>query len=305
MFETNPDNANVVPALASAQRPIAGSESAELYRLLPNDTDFTVFSRADFTGMNFAFMDGSADYHTSGDSPSNLDPSSLQHMGATVLDVARHFAREDLGTPRGVPLTYSSVLGQLVYYPQGLAVPLAVLAAVTFAATVLYARRRGLRALSVAVAAVGFLALLVVTGGLGVAAWQALLLLHPGYGSFLTGDTYRPEWNAAGLIALTAALTVAWYLLMRLRRTPEEVAVAVWAWLVVLALVTAVLVPGRPTCSPGPRSWVAAPWPPRSAGVWQTRRGYGSPVARPPCRPSWRSCRWSTSPPGWRPPPSQ
>jgi hypothetical protein len=244
MFETSLDNANVVPALTSARRPIAGSETATLYGLLPNDTDFTVFDRAGFAGMNFAFVDRSAHYHTPGDSPSNLDSSSLQHMGATVLDVARHLARQDLGAPRGGPLTYSSVLGQLVYYPQVLALPLAVLAAVAFAATVLYARRRGLRVSAVAVAAAGFLALLVVTGGLGVAAWKALMLFHPGYGSFLTGDTYRPEWYAAGLLALAAALTIAWYLLMRRRSKPEEVAVAIWAWLVVLALITAVFVPG-------------------------------------------------------------
>jgi hypothetical protein len=244
MFETNPDNANVIPALASAQRPIAGSETAAIYRLLPNDTDFTVFDRDGFAGMNFAFVDGSAHYHTPGDSPSNLDPLSLQHMGSTVLDAARYFARQDLDAPRGRPLTYSSVLGQLLYYPQGLALPLSVLVAVAFAATVLHARRRGLRARAVAVAAVGFLALLVVTGGLGVAAWQALLLLRPGYGSFLSGDTYRPEWYAAGALALTASLTFAWYLLVRRRYTPEEVGLAIWGWLVVLALLTAVFMPG-------------------------------------------------------------
>jgi hypothetical protein len=244
MFETNPDNASIIPALASAQRPIAGSETAAIYRLLPNDTDFTVFDRDGFAGMNFAFVDGSAHYHTPGDSQSNLDPSSLQHMGATVLDAARYFARQDLEAPRGGPLTYSSVLGQLLYYPQGLAVPLSVLAAVAFAATVLHARRRGLRARAVAVAAVAFLALLVVTGGLGVTAWQTLLLLRPGYGSFLSGDTYRPEWYAAGALALTASLTFAWYLLLRRRYTPEELGLAIWGWLVVLALVTAVFIPG-------------------------------------------------------------
>ena len=141
MFETNPDNAQVVPALASAQRPIAGSESAELYRLAPNDTDFTLFSRAGFAGMNFAFMAGSAHYHTPGDSPANLDPSSLQHIGGTVLDAARYLGAQDLGAPRGGPLTYFTVLGQLVYYPQGSAVPLAVLTAVVLASTVGYARR--------------------------------------------------------------------------------------------------------------------------------------------------------------------
>jgi hypothetical protein len=244
MFETNPDNANVVPALASAQRPIGGSETAAIYRLLPNDTDFTVFGRDGFAGMNFAFLDGSAHYHTPGDSPSNLDPSSLQHMGATVLDTARYFARQNLDAPRGGPLTYSSVLGQLVYYPQGLAVPLSVLAAVAFATTVLYARRRGLRARAVAVAAAGFLALLVATTAVGIGIWQALLLLRPGYGSFHTGDTYRPEWYAAGALALTASLTFAWYLLLRRRYTPEEVGLAIWAWLAVLALLSAVFVPG-------------------------------------------------------------
>jgi hypothetical protein len=79
---------------------------------------------------------------------------------------------------------------------------------------------------------------------LGMGAWQVLLLLHPGYGSFHTGDTYRPEWYAAGLLALTAALTIAWYLLMRRRRTPEELVLATWAWFVVLAILSAAFVPG-------------------------------------------------------------
>ena len=101
-----------------------------------------------------------------------------------------------------------------------------------------------MRARALAVASVGFLALLVVTGGLGVAAWQALLLLRPGYGSFLSGDTYRPEWYAAGALALTASLTFAWYLLLRRRYTPEEIGLGIWGWLVILALVTAVFMPG-------------------------------------------------------------
>jgi hypothetical protein len=85
---------------------------------------------------------------------------------------------------------------------------------------------------------------LVVIMALGIGAWQLLLLLHPGYGSFHTGDTYRPEWYAAGLLVLTAALTIGWYLLKRRRRTPEEIILGTWAWFVVLALTTAAFVPG-------------------------------------------------------------
>jgi hypothetical protein len=116
---------------------------------------------------------------------------------------------------------------------------------VVFVATLLYARRRrGVWIRGVGWSAVSFLALLVVTMALGIGVWQVLLLLHPGYGSFHTGDTYRPEWYSAGLLALTAALTIAWYLLMRRRRTPEELVIGTWAWFVVLALFTAAFVPG-------------------------------------------------------------
>src|SRR5215216_532916 len=243
MFQSSSDNASVIPALASVQRPITSSGWEACYQLLPGDTDFTVFRNAGFAGMNFAFFDRSARYHTPEDSPANLDHASLQHMGSTVLATARHFAGQDLGAPRGGSLTYFTVLGELVHYPQGLAVPLAVLAAVVFAATLLYGRRRGVRIRAVGLAAASFLALLVVTMALGIGTWQVLRLLHPGYGSFHTGDTYRPEWYAAGLLALTAALTVAWYLMMRRRRAPEELALATWAWFVVLAILTAAFVP--------------------------------------------------------------
>jgi hypothetical protein len=244
MFESSPNNAPLIPALASAQRPIAGSGWEACYQLLPGDTDFSVFREAGFVGMNLAFMEGSARYHTPEDSPANLDLASLQHMGATTLAATRHFAERDLGALRGGQLTYFTVLGELVHYPQSLAVVLTVLAGVVFAATLLYARRRGVRACGVGWSAVSFFALLVVTMALGMGAWQLLLLLHPGYGSFHTGDTYRPEWYAAGLLALTGALTIAWYLLMRRRRTPEELILATWAWFVVLALTTTAFVPG-------------------------------------------------------------
>jgi hypothetical protein len=245
MFQSSSDNATLIPALASAQRPIAGSGLWEACsQLLTGDTDFSVFRNAGFAGMNFAFMEGSARYHTPEDSPDNLDHASLQDIGSTVLAATRHFADQDLGAPRGGSLTYFTVLGEVVYYPQFLAIPLAVLAAMVFAATLLYARRqRGVRIRSVGLSAASFLALLVVIMALGIGAWQLLLLLHPGYGSFRTGDTYQPEWYAAGLLVLTAALSIGWYLLKR-RRTPEEIILGTWAWFVVLALTTAAFVPG-------------------------------------------------------------
>src|SRR5215213_5378064 len=182
MFQSSSENASVIPALASVQRPITSSGWEACYQVLPGDTDLSVFRNAGFAGMNFAFFDGSARYHTPEDSPTNFDHASLQHMGSTVLATARKFAGQDLGAPRGGSLTYFTVLGELVHYPQSLAVSLAVLAAVVFVATLLYARRRGVRIRGVGLAAASFLALLVVTMALGMGTWQVLRLLNPGYG---------------------------------------------------------------------------------------------------------------------------
>src|SRR5918994_3130718 len=112
MFESSPNNSSVIPALANARRPIAGSGWEACYRLLPNDTDFTIFRNAGFAGMNLAIGDGSARYHTPEDSPANLDHASLQHMGSTVLATAHQLADQDLGTPRGGSRTYFTVLGE-------------------------------------------------------------------------------------------------------------------------------------------------------------------------------------------------
>src|SRR5215204_6674282 len=59
MFQSSSDNATLIPALASVQRPITSSGWEVCYQLLPGDTDFTVFRKAGFAGMNFASFDRS------------------------------------------------------------------------------------------------------------------------------------------------------------------------------------------------------------------------------------------------------
>ena len=49
-------------------RTLGFSLADEVYRRLPNDTDFTEWHLAGFSGMTMAFFDGSAAYHTSADS---------------------------------------------------------------------------------------------------------------------------------------------------------------------------------------------------------------------------------------------
>ncbi len=90
MFETSPLSRRLIPVFAaSAQKPLASSLFFEIYKRLPNDTDFTIFNRAGMLGYNFAFIGDVKNYHTTEDNYESVDPGSLQHHGENALDLIR------------------------------------------------------------------------------------------------------------------------------------------------------------------------------------------------------------------------
>ena len=93
LIETHSDNAAMVAAVRRAM-PRAGGSSVdyEIYRSLPNDTDFTVFRREGREGLNFAWAEGASRYHTALDDLAHLDRGSLQHHGNNALAMARELA---------------------------------------------------------------------------------------------------------------------------------------------------------------------------------------------------------------------
>lgn len=90
MFETLPGDVETMGFFASASpRPVASSYSYDVYRLMSNDTDFSVFREAIPAGFNFAFIEDPAAYHSSVDTPERLDRRSLLHHGTQALALTR------------------------------------------------------------------------------------------------------------------------------------------------------------------------------------------------------------------------
>lgn len=244
MFESGSRNSGVLAALSDASRPVATSLADEVYRLMANHTDFTKFNDAGFRGLNFAFLDGSAYYHTAADTVDAINRGSLQHQGETVLAVARALAGQPLDELADGEDVYFTFLGFLVHYPQSLAVPLAGLALLAYAATAWYARRAGaLRGGSVK-GAFGFFGALVVSWFTAFCLWALAVLIRPEYNNLLMGDTYRPGWYRAAFFAFGFAAVLAWYLLLRRRVPVLALTIGAWGWFAFLATVTAVLAPG-------------------------------------------------------------
>jgi Zn-dependent M28 family amino/carboxypeptidase len=245
MFETAADNQRLVDIYAHTPKPVGTSFAVEIYRLLPNDTDFTAFLSAGFTGLNAAYIDGAAVYHAPTDVPASMDLRSLQHHGDNALALTRDLGRRDLATlSSDEDATYFPAPGLLVRYPGALVWPLAVLAFAAVLAFGLLALRRGCFTVRRGLAAAGLTLLpIIVAPVLAQLYWLLLTLIRPGYAG-LPIDPYRPQSYRLAVLAIAALVVFAWYALLRRRIGPVTLAVAGAGWLAVLGLVLAGLMPG-------------------------------------------------------------
>ncbi|MEU9737889.1 M28 family peptidase [Micromonospora chersina] len=245
MFETSRNNAKLVEAFGrAAPHPVGTSFAVEIYRALPNDTDFTAFLDKRFVGLNSAYIDGGAVYHTPLDVPAAMNRGSLQMHGDNALGLAREFGRtdlRDLGADHDD--TYFPVPGGLVRYPGWLTLPLALAALLAVGALGWLLRRRG-RATAGRLAAGAGLALVpVVAAPLGAwLLWTAITTVRPGYAELL--DPYRPVWYRLAVVALAAAILFTWYALTRRWAGPAALAFGGLVWLALFGVLLAVLVPG-------------------------------------------------------------
>jgi len=221
MFETSNGNADLIGLFASGtERPIASSVIYTLYKRLPNDTDLSVFKQLGMQGLNFAFADRVFDYHTPGDTSEELDPRSLQHMGAQALGVTRALlAAPSLPKPAGDAVYFDFLTLGMIRYPAGLTGPLAILGALAAALVIRSAVKKGrTKVKRVLLAAAVWLGALVTSTLAGVGL-QLLLkkIRFPNVGSGplamrqMMGD-HHPFAPWLALVALSAAVTLAFAL---------------------------------------------------------------------------------------------
>ncbi|NUR92759.1 MAG: M28 family peptidase, partial [Nonomuraea sp.] len=246
MFETSANNARLVETFAGAvPAPRGHSAMVELYRLLPNNTDFTPLTKAGFTGMNFAYIQRSSLYHTAGDSIANLDPGSLQHHGSNMLALARSLGDTDLRTlSSDHDVTYFRAFGAMITYSGRLVWPLAALAVAAVAGLAVVARVRRLLSLPRLVAAtVSAVVPLVVSAALAQGLWELLVSWRPAY-DVMGGLLHRPRPYQAAIAVLCALAVLGWYLVLRRRLGPAALAVGALIWLAGLGVLCAQAAPG-------------------------------------------------------------
>jgi hypothetical protein len=122
MFRTSGDNRWIIGEYARSRvHHGSGSLFSELFKLLPNNTDFSPFVKTHIPGLDYAFAEGFTAYHNRTDNVDNIDRNMMQEQGDNMLGSIRHFARIDLDTPHkgdGGSATWFNPLGDiLLHYP--------------------------------------------------------------------------------------------------------------------------------------------------------------------------------------------
>ena len=247
LFETSNRNGWLISQFdEAAPYPVATSFADEIYKLLPNDTDMSVFKKAGLSGMGFAYIEGLTHYHTRLDSVDNVDARSLQHHGSYALALTRRFGSVGLENTKGQNVVFFNVFGTLlIYYPESWIIGLIVLVLLLFAGVVVSGfKRRRLTIKGLLLGALAFLASLILSPLAVTFAWWLIRKLHSGYELISQGDTYNSHYYIFSFAFLAAAVASALYLLFAKKVSVENLAVGGLVWWLVGAVAVGLYMPG-------------------------------------------------------------
>lgn len=248
MFETSSGNDRIVGEFGRAvDSPVSSSLAYDVYKMLPNDTDFTVFRDAGYHGLNFGFVDGADAYHADIDTIENLSERSLQHHGEQALALTRHFGNIDVGDLSGNDEVFFHLpFGVLVHYSTTFAQWSAAWILLLVFATLVHGFRRGVLTLRG-----------VILGLLGMLSWLrvavvAMTLLWLGHMAVSRigmlddvlprGESLRSPLVVLGMWNVVLALTpfvAPWRKKRERLAEPVAAALLLWSALLVLAVVRA------------------------------------------------------------------
>ena len=211
-FEYSDNNAWLISEMAEAsKRPIANSLSYEIYKRMPNGTDFTVFSEKGVQGINYAFIDGFSYYHNPADNIENLSLESVQHTGENMYRMAKHFSNFDFITPPKGNASFFNFYGNLIHYRAhfDLYILLFVFCFLGFT-TYRYSKLKAVNFKGIIIGFFALLGILILVGGLNFVLSFLVLKLYPNYSTFYGYQYYNHEWYLLAGIGLT--LFICWWL---------------------------------------------------------------------------------------------
>lgn len=211
LMEVNKGNAEMVKSFSDAKADFSVSNSLmySIYKMLPNDTDLTVFrEQKQIQGFNFAFIDGHFNYHTEQDDLEHLDRNSLAHQGSYMMPLLNHYSNIDLKNlnSEGDKIYFNTPFC-FVSYPFSWIFPMLGIAIFLFLGLLFIGfGKRILNLKMIGKGGLMFLITLIFTGAFSFFTWKLLLMIYPQYSDILQGYTYNGHYYIYGFIAFTLSV---------------------------------------------------------------------------------------------------
>jgi hypothetical protein len=247
LIETNRGNSTLIKEFSAANPdyPVANSLAYSIYKMLPNDTDLTVFREdGDIEGFNFAFIDDHYDYHTALDNYERLDRSSLAHQASYLMPLLNYFSSSDLGNLKSLndDVYFNMPFFQLISYPFDWIWPLFALACILFIFLLSHGfRKKALDIKSVLLGFVPVLLILLINGLAGYVSWPALKWWYPWYNDILHGFTYNGHLYIMEMALFSIAICLFVYHRFKNVNVANLLVAPLFLWLVICGLVAVYL----------------------------------------------------------------
>lgn len=247
LIETNRGNGNLIKEFTKAnpEYPVANSLVYSIYKMLPNDTDLTVFREdGDIEGLNFAFIDDHYDYHTVRDNYERLDRNTLAHQGSYLMPLLTYFSNSDLSNLKSLDdYNYFNIpFFKLVSYPFEWVWPIFGAAIVIFLILLVLGFKK--KALFLKDVLKGFLPLcisLLINGVVGYFSWSALKWIYPQYTDILHGFTYNGYTYIAAFVLFSVGVCFYVYRQFKSIETGNLLVAPLVLWLAICGALTAYL----------------------------------------------------------------
>ncbi|WP_406844775.1 M28 family peptidase [Flavobacterium soyae] len=216
LMETNKGNQALVQEFtkAKASYPVSNSLMYSIYKMLPNDTDLTVFrEQGNIQGFNFAFIDGHYNYHTQQDDVQHLSKMTLAHQGSYLMPLLRYFANADLNqTASTEDYVYFSAPFSFISYPFSWVMPMTLIAFGLLVVFLFIGKAK--RMITLREIFKGFVPLLgsiIIAGLVTFLGWKIILEIYPQYSDLLNGFTYNGHAYIGAFVTLSIAICFAFY----------------------------------------------------------------------------------------------
>jgi hypothetical protein len=244
LLETNGGNEHFIKSFSQAKlpHPVGNSLLYSIYKMLPNDTDLTVFREVgDIDGFNFAFIDDHFDYHSVQDSYERVDKNSLKQQGEYMFHLMKFYGNANLTQLKSEKdyVFFNMPFIGMMSYPFAQAKGLFWGAVLIFFVIFYFGLKR--KRLELGQSLSGFIPLvktLVFAGLVGFFGWKLILKLFPAHQDILHGFTYNGKWYVLAFVALSIWVFFKFYNpYLKKKMLPNLLFAPLFIWLVINGLI--------------------------------------------------------------------